>query len=78
MVNKKTEPKFQLSYEDGFYTIQIDFGKYSSLITEGKTLDDLLSNIDEAVQCHFGDDAYNIKLQIPTITFNRYQDAICH
>ncbi len=78
MANKKNEPKFHLSYEGGYYTIQIDFGKHSSLITEGKTLDELLANIDEAVQCHFGDDAYNIKLQIPTITFSRYQHAVCH
>jgi len=78
MTNKKTEPKFHLSYENGYYTIHIDFDKHSSIITEWKTLDELFANIDEAVQCHFGDTAYDIKLQIPSITFSRYQHAICH
>ncbi|MEI7563143.1 MAG: hypothetical protein WCJ39_05775 [bacterium] len=79
MANKKNEPTFHLSYENGYYTIQIDFGKNSTIITEGKTLDELFANVDEAVQCHMGDKInYNIKLQIPTITFSRFQHAICH
>jgi len=79
MANKKNEPTFNLSYEDGYYTIQIHFGKNSTIITEGKTLDELFANIDEAVQCHLGDKInYDIKLQIPTITFSRFQHTICH
>ncbi len=51
--------------EDGGYSAQaIGF----SIYTQGETLDETVSNIQEAVECHFGED--EIKSHYVPITVN--------
>jgi len=66
----KTKPSIQLSYEDGCYTIIIHFSSQSTIITDGKTFDELVANIDDALKCHFGDGHdYQVDLSLPMISF---------
>jgi len=66
-------PTIQLWYEKWWYSITIDFGKEWVVITQWKTMDELMKNIDEALECHFGEQWYEVNLNIPVISFSRYR-----
>ena len=68
-------PKIKLFYEDWVYTIQIEFDENSTIITDGSTMDELMKNIDDALDCHFGGNDYDINLNIPMITFNHFKKS---
>ena len=64
-------PQLQVSYEAGWYTATITWDK-NSVITDWKTLDELMIAIDDALACHFHDskEEYTVDLSIPAIQFN--------
>ena len=53
IMNRKI--KFDISYEDGYYTAQAS-GKGYGIVTDGKTFEDLQKNIQEAVSLYLQDD----------------------
>ena len=64
------KPNIDIIYEDGWYTATIT-RKNNSIVTEGKTLDELLAMIDDAFKCHFHTEKemYHVDLSIPAIRF---------
>ncbi len=72
---KQKEPKIKLSYENKTYIVEITFDKNSTIITDGKTLDELMNNIQDALECHFWGNEYDMHFSIPMITFNHFKSS---
>lgn len=67
--------QFNISKEDGFYTAE---GVGLAIVTQGKTLDETVSNIQEALELHLeGEDLAELGIDPNPSTFVNFElDAI--
>jgi len=65
-----------ISFEDQFYTADIDLGNDQYIVTEGKTFDELLRMIDDALRWLAQQKDYNVSWTMPAFTFNFSHNAI--
>ena len=61
-------------FQDGMYTADIDLGEWY-IVTEGKTFDELLKMIDDAIKWYTHWTDYNIHWSMPFFTFNFSHNA---
>lgn len=50
--------QFDITYQDGWYTAEIVIENHH-IISDGQGFDELLQNLQEAIECSLGNDFYN-------------------
>jgi hypothetical protein len=65
-----------ISFEDGYYTADIDLWDDNYIITEWKTFDELLKMIDDALQWLADKQSYHVQRTMPAFTFNFSHNAV--
>lgn len=61
-------------FEDNHYTADIELDN-GFIVTEGKTFDELMNMIDDALKGVAQGKAYDVSRKMPAFTFNVRQDA---
>jgi hypothetical protein len=53
MVYDPKNSNIELFYEDGVYTVSINLAEDGFIVTDGRTFDELMKNMQDAFECHF-------------------------
>ena len=70
-----TIQNINISFEDGFYTADIDLGDDQYIVTEWATFDELLKMIDDALRGLWQGKSYQVSWDMPVFTFNFSHNA---